>query len=379
MLWVPSCWDGELATVETLVKMRYLVDQGLFDAPIENDKHARGLQRRAHESALSNLGYDALHAIKEGLPVAALHLLLEAGVSVNHREENNYHDTLLTAATRKLCAPVVQLLIKNGAKLDVVESCGFSPLRLAMKHAENANFDQDCEPVLKMLDRLLEAGANPNYTEHYYAYDEERGPPSTALVDAACMGWVAGMERLIKSGARADSRLGGATMGRCDILEIANNFRPKRLCQGKDAYENFNAVLDLMLTVGANLDIADENQNTALTQAVRTGELGIALALIDRGASTMRLPGQCTLAHLFAISADFEDPYAHLFLSRMDSGFWREKDDDGNTAFDMLQKIDQEGFVAPHVEPWLAFAAAALLQSDPSLPPPAISRPRARL
>lgn len=379
MVWLPRLWENDFTCVQTLVKMRHLLDKGLHDGIISADPQARRLQRRAHEAYLSSLGYDAIHVIKENLPVGALHLLLEAGVGVDHRENNHHHDTLITSALRHGQLGHARFLITHGASLDVVDSCGHSPLRMVIDQGGRANSEKDRARAFEMLDELLKAGAKPNFTEHLFPYpDEDRDLPPTALVEAACHGWTEAMQKLIDAGARADIRIEGKATGRSDMLEVANNFAPTRLRQAADTYERFNRVLDLMVQVGADIDMPNADGNTALAQAVRTGEMGLALALLDRGANTRRIPGEPTFAHLVCIGANFEDPNAHAFIQRMPEGFWQEKDDQGKTAFDILYHMQSEGRLAPYVEGWMAMASAEHLNGA-SAPAQPLSRPRARL
>lgn len=112
--------------------------------------------------------------------LAALKRMLDAGVDVNVRD--SLDQTPLIAAVSQNSLVAVQEVLKRGAKLDVVDKAGWSPLHFA-------TFFSDQTDVMKAL---LDAGANVNARN-------DRG--ITALYFASATGHEAQVKLLLERGA----------------------------------------------------------------------------------------------------------------------------------------------------------------------------------
>ena len=112
--------------------------------------------------------------------IAAVKRMLDGGVDVNGRD--SLDQTPLIAAVSQNSLVAVQEVLKRGAKLDIVDKAGWSPLHFA-------TFFSDQTDVMKLL---LDAGANVNA-------QNDRG--ITALYFAAATGHEAQVKLLLERGA----------------------------------------------------------------------------------------------------------------------------------------------------------------------------------
>ncbi|WP_439638828.1 ankyrin repeat domain-containing protein [Nevskia sp.] len=112
--------------------------------------------------------------------LAALKRMLDAGVDVNSRD--SLDQTPLIAAVSQNSLPAVSAVLARGAKLDLVDKAGWSPLHFA-------TFFSDQTDILKVL---LDAGANVNA-------QNDRG--ITALYFAAATGHEKQVKLLLERGA----------------------------------------------------------------------------------------------------------------------------------------------------------------------------------
>lgn len=118
----------------------------------------------------------------------ALRKMLDAGVDVNGRD--SLDQTPLIAAVSQDSKIAVQELLKRGAKLDIVDKAGWTPLHFAAYFSDSAE-------VMRLL---LDAGAR---------IDAQNDRGITPLYFAAGIGHVAQVELLLARG--ADRRLASAS------------------------------------------------------------------------------------------------------------------------------------------------------------------------
>jgi hypothetical protein len=85
--------------------------------------------------------------------IASIKLFLDAGVDVNAAD--NQGDTALHGAAQKGTDPVVQFLVDHGAKLDIKDKKGRSPLDAAMGLMGNGGFDGSRRDVHESTAELL--------------------------------------------------------------------------------------------------------------------------------------------------------------------------------------------------------------------------------
>jgi ankyrin repeat protein len=268
-----------------------------------------------------------IEAVKKG-DVTAVRALLRTQVDVNATEPDG--TTALHWAAHRNDGEIIDLLIKAGANVKVVNRYGASPFSLAclkgnaaaierlLQAGETANAILGNEHVLMMTARsgnvaavksLLAHGANPNY--------QEPSQQQTALMWAAARGHVGVVKALLEAGASVSARskavardrvkeMAGRTPRINDPLGLRANRDPS-WAVSMDGLEftpllfaargGHIGVVNALLDAGANVNDAKTNDNgtTALILAIMNHHWELAGVLVDRGANPNLGPGYTAL------------------------------------------------------------------------------------
>jgi uncharacterized protein len=221
----------------------------------------------------------------------SIRMLLAAGADINASyadPSGNNHTVLMCAAWRTCCATVPVVLLRAGADPCVHSSPkGFTTLHMAAR----AGTAETCElllargPALLLEARdvndwtalmhavgcgsldivqfLLQCGANVEAADNLGV---------TPLIGAAVLGSVSKVKCLLEAGAVVNAVQHD---GFSAIALIAANLQSK----------NAAAVIDLLLSHGADINITDTNGQTALFRAACQGNVHMMELLVQRGLS----------------------------------------------------------------------------------------------
>jgi ankyrin repeat protein len=214
---------------------------------------------------------DALrHALKEAMA---------AGVDINSQARKDGLTGLMIAA-REGCCDIVQLLIENGAVLDIPALSGKTALRLAAGHGQ-----------LSIVKLLIDHGANVNLKD-IQGY--------SPLHAAATAGFLEIVKFLIQHDADINSTIwdGGTTLmgaaynGHVDIVVYllengvdankANNYGTTALIWA--AHKGELEIVKLLLDAGADVNVKNNFGKTALMEGVLNGHKEVVEVLLERGA-----------------------------------------------------------------------------------------------
>lgn len=230
---------------------------------------------------------------------ASARMLLAAGADVN--DASPEHGSALTVASAGGHERLAMLLLERGANPNVADRNGITPLHNAVQRGltllVGMRFDESyrLQPpnMPDLAAALLTRGANPNAR---IAANDTRGPDGTpfAMRGAtpyflAAVSGDAPLMRLLGSRG-ADPRL-GADGGATPLLAAARS-----ACTGSCEFQGANldvdpiaaaAALDAVqvaVELGADIDAANEDGQTAMHMAAFTGADGVVQFLADRGA-----------------------------------------------------------------------------------------------
>ena len=201
---------------------------------------------------------------------ATVKVLLAHGADPNLPDAKGAAPLLLGAGDSE----VVRLLLSQGAQADARSDRGNSPLMAAAAHPRG-------EPSVVLL---IDAGADVR---------ARNVQGTTALARAAFSGTVGSARRLLDAGAIPDDRF--AARRGLSILSVA-------------AERSSVAMVELLLSRGADPNLSDGNTGHALNRALATGRSEIARLLLQAGADpTRRAPLGQVPPLLFAASSEFGD------------------------------------------------------------------------
>ncbi|HEX6778612.1 MAG TPA: sigma-70 family RNA polymerase sigma factor [Ktedonobacterales bacterium] len=222
--------------------------------------------------------------------------LLAYGANVNARSNNSFSNTALHCAVLHAHIPIVELLLTAGARADVVDGYGGTPLHAVAKYPKAERTRDDAQ----VIDLLLAAGAR---------IDEVNTVGETALHWAATRGQKSVGDILLAKGARLDI-YSAAGLGRLE--EITAFLRADRLLLERPgpgglrslhfaAYGNALAGAERLLASGAEINAGGGwFDGTALHLAAYQGHREMVEALLAAGADVHARDGEgCTPLHQF--------------------------------------------------------------------------------
>ena len=236
------------------------------------------------------------------------------------------HWTALMYAARQGSVDAARVLVESGAKIDVADPDGTTPLLMAIS---NDHFDTAA--------MLVDKGANPNLADStgttplYAAVDmntlgEVYGRPSRTSTDTLnALGF---MKLLFAHGANPNAQL------RTAALQRAHTPGEPSLGEGatalmRAAKNGDSAVIQLLVDNGANVNLAQKNGTTPLMFAAGLGR-GIGVFAKDFATDTQMLEAAKTLvahgADVNAISAAGQAPI-HFAAQAADANFPAPSDD----------------------------------------------------
>lgn len=199
------------------------------------------LDHHAYTDAQTEKGYTALMIAAECGSYECVQLLIHAGASINVLNKKGMSALMLAA--QRGHKKVVELLIRQGADAEIHDDEGYTALMLAVANAQ--------EDIVKLL---------LSHKVHINAVSNEG---ETALYIAADQGYEKLVELLLVHGAVVDV-LGG----------IYKPLIPAVIRGTKK-------IVQCLLDAGANVNVQDENGNTALMYSIKLGYIEIALLLIN--------------------------------------------------------------------------------------------------
>lgn len=161
---------------------------------------------------------------------------------------------------------VLEAVLKAGGRVDLKEA----PSQETVLHVLLATASTEAAPeapALPLLDRLLQAGADPD------AHDFDGRTPLMLAADRA---WPGAIRRLLDKGAKADAR---EVTGRTALHELCGS-----LIEGERPGEVESAAL--LVERGCPIDARDEKGRTPLAMALRGDRLALWTWLLAHGASS---------------------------------------------------------------------------------------------
>jgi ankyrin repeat protein len=231
-----------------------------------------------------------LYAARKGCLECA-QILVKAGADQDLTDPDDVSPLLL--ATLNFNFDIAAFLVQQGAHVDRWDTWGRSPLYAAVDmntlptggRADRPSLDKTTS--LKLIELLLEAGANPNLQlklfPPYRSLRDDRGADgllsvgTTPLVRAAKAGDVATMQLLIAHGANVE--LPTAT-GITPLMAAAGNGSVNLDTRGRYKTEaQAVEAVDLLLKAGANVNARDRAGQTALHGAAGWGWSGLVKTL----------------------------------------------------------------------------------------------------
>ncbi|RMD78508.1 MAG: hypothetical protein D6809_05650, partial [Gammaproteobacteria bacterium] len=177
-------------------------------------------------------------------------------------------DTALLAATEAGRTAIVRLLLEAGADPDQANPAGRTPLMEAAARGE-----------LELVQLLLQAGAHPDRKDRW---------GETALFDAVRGGHLAVARRLLEAG--ADPNVANTRPGR----EPDSGYTPLMYAVAKagvGTFEDWAAMVELLLAHGADPNHRAPNGATALSVALRYGGGDMVALLMRHGAKPILAAG----------------------------------------------------------------------------------------
>ncbi len=208
------------------------------------------LKRGADVNARDSSGNTALiHAAQGKSASGVLALLVRHGADVNAK--NKEGETALGNACFGGYQDNVEVLLSNGAEVDVPNANGMTPLIRAFGYGKNVE-------VIKLL---LDHGANLE------AVDSSGGTP---LIAAAKSQREELVKLLLDRGARIDAK---SSYGRTALMEVA-------MIKGAEK------IVELLIQNGADVNMVDSGGETALMHAAWCGSTQIVKLLLEHNANT---------------------------------------------------------------------------------------------
>jgi uncharacterized protein len=212
---------------------------------------AGGVWAQVPPTAAEAARYTGLHAAAHRGNLAQIEASIKAGEDVNRRD--SYGRTALHIATFARKPDAVKLLIKSGAKTDLLENDKYDAVTVAAVADDEAT-----------LRALLANGASAKLTTSRY--------DGTALIAAAHLGHDGVVKQLIAAGAP---------------LDHVNNLHWTAVIEtivlGKGGPRHVET-LRALVKAGANLQLTDRSRNTPLALARAHGYNEMVKILLEAGA-----------------------------------------------------------------------------------------------
>lgn len=292
------------------------------------DRGARVNQTVRYKTAL-------MHAASEG-HIEIVKLLLQKGAEVNAQTDEG---TALMMAVRGGQTEIVKILLRAGAEVNAKHRLGDSALIMsAGPSLPEMNPQSGAAPALpatEIMSLLLANGADANFSGAWRrtslmeansagkvqllvargarvnAQDEEG---RTALMHAVDRGDVEVVEALLQAGADAAIRDGkGATA-------LLHTFLEPQRYSSEDAKKvtqrRLEAARILLRSKSVDVDVQNENGETALMRAADLGEVELVKSLLARGADVNRNDVLGNTAAVFAYENDHPEIQALLKRTR---------------------------------------------------------------
>lgn len=225
--------------------------------------------RRKFNEEQRSLGSHILFALNNRRCSPGLvHLAIEAGVSPNWREQNNYDDSLLTMFARKHKPEHFAVVLKAGADPSKRDSCRSTALHILI---ERMSHDEIGREAMEMADALIAAGVDPDSTgrprKMEIKHPHGRYPLQVAM-ESNC---TVAVDWLLAHGASAN-------------IQAENGENAAHWALDGSSSESVINMLQKIKELGVNLDQADERGMTPFWNALLCGHLGAALWLAEQGA-----------------------------------------------------------------------------------------------
>lgn len=291
----------------------------------------------------------------------------DPNVEIDGQRFGNGDRSLVSAAATLGDAGTIQALVDGGARVNVVNQLGQTPLHSIAQVGGNAFGRHDEKATKRFSDAvatLLAAKADPN------AKNKEGQTP---LALAASRDFYAAVELLVDRTEELDIKLAQGSLlhwaAQNGLIKTAKRLLSKETTAQLDVNESNSAgrtpllvaaangnpeMVELLIANGAILDHPDNDGATALLIAATAGEATVAEALLQAGADTTKLDSSGHSAlHLAAWSGD--PKVIKLLLERMK----------------VAQSITTSGYTPLHAAAWNGheLAVVALLQggADPNV------------
>ena len=281
---------GEKLLLSDINSLKYLLDCGIDIFSNQNaliwasyNGHFEIVKFLVENGTNANSDWALRWASKNG-HINIVRLLIESGADVNSDE------LTLSDACSNGHYEIVRLLIESGVD---VHSCNNNALRSSLRYCneKHKNFKDRITTSIKILQLLLENGANINYT--YVDTDEYEFNTYCSLLGYACVNDSIEIPKfLIQYGADVNAINGDALYQACsfDNIEIfklllengadihINNDAPLQRAVLCDAFE----ITKMLLQYGANIHADDDE---ALINACFFGSMKFVRLLLDNGAN----------------------------------------------------------------------------------------------
>lgn len=233
------------------------------------------LENGARIEAKDRSGKSPLYAACGESSTRVLQLLLDNGANIE--SSDNFDMTPLHFVCAEGYIETVQLLIEAGANTESTDSHGGTPLHLACEHGH-----------VKIAQLLLVNGANIESTN-------KQG--RTPLQSACHYDWVEVARFLLENGANIEAtdidestplhiacEQGNMTLIKLLFQKGATIVRDHDNGMITASFYGYCDIVQLLLEKGVDVNIRDENYDTALQAAIRGDEYETAKLLMDRGA-----------------------------------------------------------------------------------------------
>ncbi|XP_063369360.1 transient receptor potential channel pyrexia-like [Cydia amplana] len=262
-----------------------------------------------------------------------IRMLLEAGGTFNTMKgEIDNIDTPLHTSVEIRCLPSIRLLLDAGASVKCLNSSGYTPLHLCVKHKMDEAFKVLLSHRIDDLESLAERA---NTRDHDGA---------TLLQAAVMSSWVPGVCDILDAGA--------------DVMATSNQpfHRFKNVTLDDDqnliyrldqihetplhlaADHGDKEILEILLgTNDVNVDLFNKIDQTPLYIAIRSGHLGCVKTLIRKGANLYTVTGEKSTALHAAVQ----------FGDKKIVDYILSYDDDATRT--MINSFDNRGYAPVHI------------------------------